>query len=149
MAQNIATANFNTQIVSSNYEKQGTTYLLDDVITKGFNGPYSYSFTDRTPNGVTLDRGRLTIAERLTFVLSITVEGGDKNNPISAIATTNVTIDTTKDYAKEIEILLDNPNMTQKVTDTKNDWSKIINRGTNEKVDGGIKYPGGDVVSPN
>ena len=72
MAQNIATANFNTQIVSSNYEKQGTTYLLDDVITKGFNGPYSYSFTDEAqiPNGVSLDRGSLKIAEKLTFVLS-------------------------------------------------------------------------------
>jgi hypothetical protein len=128
MAQNIATANFNTQIVSSNYEKQGTTYLLDDVITKGFNGPYSYSFTDEAqiPNGVSLDRGSLKIAEKLTFVLSITVNGGDKNNHISAIATTNVTIDTTKDYAKEIEILLNNPNMTQKVTDTKKNWASII-----------------------
>ena len=137
MAQNIATANFNTQIVSSNYEKQDTTYLLDDVITKGFNSPYGYSFTDeaQVPKGVTLDRGILTIAERLTFVLSITVQGGGKNNPISAIATTNVTVDTTKDYAKEVVILLDNPNMVQKVTDTKNDWSKIINRGTNDGVD--------------
>jgi hypothetical protein len=128
MAQNIATANFNTQIVSSNYEKQGTTYLLDDVITKGFNGPYSYSFTDEAqiPNGVSLDRGSLKIAEKLTFVLSITVNGGGKNNHISAIATTNVTIDTTKDYAKEIEILLNNPNMTQKVTDTKKNWASII-----------------------
>ena len=128
MAQNIATANFNTQILSSNYENQDTTYLLDDVITKGFNGPYSYSFTDEAqiPNGVSLDRGSLTIAEKLTFVLSITVKGGDRNNPISAIATTNVTIDTTKDYTKEIEILLDNPNMTQKVTNTKSNWSSII-----------------------
>lgn len=136
MAQNITTANFNTQILSSNYKKQDTTYLLDDVITKGFNGPYSYIFTDRAqiPNGVTLDRGILTIAERLTFVLSITVQGGDKNNPISAIATTNVTIDTTKDYAKEIEILLNNPNMVQKVTDTKNDWSKIINPQSQENA---------------
>jgi hypothetical protein len=128
MAQNIAKANFNTQIVSSNYEKQGTTYLLDDVITKSFNGPYSYGFTDeaQVPKGVTLDRGILTIAEKLTFVLSITVNGGGKNNHISAIATTNVTIDTTKDYAKEIEILLNNPNMTQKVTDTKKNWASII-----------------------
>ena len=128
MAQNIAKANFNTHIVSSNYEKQGTTYLLDDVITKGFNGPYSYSFTDEAqiPNGVSLDRGSLKIAEKLTFVLSITVNGGGKNNHISAIATTNVTIDTTKDYAKEIEILLNNPNMTQKVTDTKKNWASII-----------------------
>jgi hypothetical protein len=147
----MASANFNTQILSSNYEKQNTEYFLDDVITKGFNGPYSYNFTDESqvPNGVTLDGDMLTIAERLTFVLSITVQGGDKNNPISAIATTNVTIDTTKDYAKEVEILLDNPNMVKKVTDTKKDWTKIINRGTNERVDGGIKYTGGDVVSPN
>ena len=137
MAQNIATANFNTQILSSNYEKQDTTYLLDDVITKkGFNGPYSYSFTDnaQVPNGVTLVKDELTIPEKLTFVLSITVQGGGKNNPISAIATTNVTIDTTKDYAKEIEILLDNPNMVKKVTNTKNDWSKIINPQSQENA---------------
>ena len=137
MAQNIATANFNTQILSSNYEKQDTTYLLDDVITKkGFNGPYSYSFTDnaQVPNGVTLVKDELTIPEKLTFVLSITVQGGGKNNPISAIATTNVTIDTTKDYTKEIEILLDNPNMVKKVTNTKNDWSKIINPQSQENA---------------
>jgi hypothetical protein len=147
----MASANFNTQILSSNYEKQNTEYFLDDVITKGFNGPYSYNFTDESqvPNGVTLDGDMLTIAERLTFVLSITVSNMDKFNPISTIATTNVTIDTTKDYAKEVEILLDNPNMVKKVTDTKKDWTKIINRGTNERVDGGIKYTGGDVVSPN
>jgi hypothetical protein len=60
--------------------------------------------------------------------LSITVNARDKkNNPISVIATTNVTIDTTKDYAKEVEILLDNPGITQKVTDTKNKWTSIIN----------------------
>jgi hypothetical protein len=125
----MASANFNTQILSSNYEKQGTEYFLDDVITKGFNGPYSYNFTDESqvPNGVALDGDRLKIAERLTFVLSITVNAGDKNNPTSAIATTNVTIDTTKDYAKEVEILLDNPEITQKVTDTKNNWTSIIN----------------------
>ena len=136
MAQNIATANFNTQILSSNYKKQDTTYLLDDVITKGFNGPYSYSFTDKSqvPKGVSLDGGSLKIAEKLTFVLSITVNGGDKNNPVSAIATTNVTIDTTKDYAKEIEILLNNPNMVQKVTVTKKDWSKIINPQSQENA---------------
>ena len=58
--------------------------------------------------------------------MSITVNGGGKNNHISAIATTKVTIDTTKDYAKEIEILLNNPNMTQKVTDTKKNWASII-----------------------
>lgn len=145
----MASANFNTQIISSNYKKQNTEYFLNDVITKDFNGEYSYNFTDEVPNGVTLFKDKLTIAERLTFVLSITVSNMDKFNPISTIATTNVTIDTTKDYAKEVEILLGNPNMVQKVTNTKNDWSKIINRGTNEKVDGGIKYTGGDVVSPN
>jgi hypothetical protein len=123
----MASANFNTKILSSNYEKQNTEYFLDDVITKGFNGPYSYSFTNEVPNGVTLDGDMLTIAERLTFVLSITVNAGDENNPTSAIATTNVTIDTTKDYAKEVEILLDNPGITQKVTDTKNNWTSIIN----------------------
>jgi hypothetical protein len=123
----MASANFNKQILSSNYKKQNTEYFLDDVITKGFNGPYSYSFTNEVPNGVTLDGDMLTIAERLTFVLSITVNAGDENNPTSAIATTNVTIDTTKDYAKEVEILLDNPGITQKVTDTKNNWTSIIN----------------------
>jgi Rieske Fe-S protein len=97
------------------------------LITKDFNGPYSYRFTNEVPNGVTLFKDKLTIAERLTFVLSITVNAGDKNNPTSAIATTNVTIDTTKDYAKEVEILLDNPGITQKVTDTKNKWTSIIN----------------------
>jgi|688.fasta_scaffold342451_3 hypothetical protein len=124
----MASANFNTQILSSNYERQNTEYFLDDVITKDFNGPYSYSFTNEVPNGVTLNGDMLTIAERLTFVLSITVNARDKkNNPISVIATTNVTIDTTKDYAKEVEILLDNPGITQKVTDTKNKWTSIIN----------------------
>jgi hypothetical protein len=124
----MASANFNTQILSSNYERQNTEYFLDDVITKDFNGPYSYSFTNEVPNGVTLNGDMLTIAERLTFVLSITVNARDKkNNPISVIATTNVTIDTTKDYAKEVEILLDNPGITQKVTDTKNNWTSIIN----------------------
>jgi hypothetical protein len=124
----MASANFNKQILSSNYKKQNTEYFLDDVITKDFNGPYSYSFTNEVPNGVTLNGDMLTIAERLTFVLSITVNARDKkNNPISVIATTNVTIDTTKDYAKEVEILLDNPGITQKVTDTKNKWTSIIN----------------------
>jgi hypothetical protein len=123
----MASANFNKQILSSNYKKQNTEYFLDDVITKDFNGPYSYRFTNEVPNGVTLFKDKLTIAERLTFVLSITVNAGDKNNPTSAIATTNVTIDTTKDYAKEVEILLDNPGITQKVTDTKNKWTSIIN----------------------
>jgi len=150
----MATANFNTQIISSNSDEQ-LQYNLDEVITKDFDSGirgYIYNFiNDGPPIGVSLsdENNRiLTIPPNTTFTLSIVVFNGDKGNPIEAFAITEVIIDTKLNFNDVVSEAFGSVSLNQKYNDTKNDWAKIINRGTNEKVDDGIKYPGGDVVKP-
>jgi hypothetical protein len=78
----------------------------------------------------------------------IIVDGVDLKRKTSAIATTMITIEGKPNFSKEITKLLNNQSLQEKFISTKNDWVNIINRGTNEKLDDGIKYPGDDVVRP-
>jgi hypothetical protein len=149
----MATANFNTQIISSNSDEQ-LQYNLDEVITKDFDSGifgYSYNFNDETPRPIDAslsgDNNQiLTIPPNTTFTLSIFVFNGDKGNPIEAFAITEVIIDTKLNFNDVVSKAFGSVSLNQKYNDTKNDWANIINRGTNEKVDDGIKYPGGDVI---
>jgi hypothetical protein len=147
----MATANFNTQIISSNSGEE-LQYNLDEVITKDFDSAisgYGYGFIDEPPIGVSLiDKNNriLTIPPNTTFTLSIVVFNGDKGSPIEAFAITEVIIDTKLNFNDVVSKAFGSVSLNQKYNDTKNDWANIINRGTNEKVDDGIKYPGGDVI---
>jgi hypothetical protein len=165
-------ANFNTEILSSNSNEQAVSdsdnreYVLDRVINKDFEGPYKYNFLRSTKEiigipengfvGVEFPKGLeiienvegqqvLSVGPNIEFELSIIVEGRDEKR---AIATTMITIEGKPNFSKEITKLLNNQTLQEKFSNTKNDWAKIINRGTNEKVDDGIIYPGDDLVKP-
>jgi hypothetical protein len=163
-------ANFNTKILSSSSNEQMVLdsdireYVLDEVIDKNFPGPYKYDFfrsdvasVDFPENGavgIAFPRGLeiienmegqqvLLVGPNIEFELSIFV--GNRAR-IEAIATTMITIDEKISFSNEITKLLNNQTLQEKFSNTKNDWAKIINRDTNEKVDDGIKYPSGDVI---
>jgi hypothetical protein len=135
----MASANFNTEIVSSNSEKK-LEYNLDVVITKDFitNKSYQYTLSGSFPNGVSIeyrfDGGTyLTINPYLEFDLSINVFNGDKLNPISAIANTRVTIDGTPSFSNEVNKFLENPNYSQNKQQLIGNWSSIVS----ERISGG------------
>jgi hypothetical protein len=58
-----------------------------------------------------------------------------------------ITIDGKLNFSKEITKFFENENLQQNLGSTKEEWSSIISRNTNEKIDNGIKYPG-EVVNP-
>ena len=94
----MATANFNTQIVSSDSNGRIRSYSLDKVINKDFEGPYEYNFnTDFfiVPDGISLVDSELLISPNVKFELSIVVTQSGFDEPIEAIATTTVTIEET------------------------------------------------------
>ena len=165
-------AEFNTEIISSSSNEQMVLdsdireYVLDEVIDKNFPGPYKYEFfrgdvasVDFAENdfvGIDFPKGLeiienmegqqvLLVGPNIEFELSIFVVNRAR---IEAIATTMITIDEKISFSNEITKLLNNQTLQEKFSNTKNDWAKIINRGTNEKVDDGIIYPGDDVVRP-
>jgi hypothetical protein len=94
----MASANFNTQIVSSDSNGRIRSYSLDKVINKDFEGPYEYNFnTDFfiVPDGISLVDSELLISPNVKFELSIVVTQSGFDEPIEAIATTTVTIEET------------------------------------------------------
>ena len=114
----MASANFNTQIVSSS-GKDDKSYILDEVITKDFEGNPGYNYTLdilATPVGVSITQNEdtlewfLTIPPLVEFELSITVSSGTKINPIKATATTSVVIDGRPSFSNEVTKFLENSN---------------------------------------
>jgi hypothetical protein len=149
-------ANFNAEIVSSSLGGKTREYVLDEVIDKNFEGPYKYNFFRSDvanvdfakndfvsidfPKGLEIienNKGQqvLSVDPNIEFELSIIV--GNRNE-IGAIATTTITIEGKPNFSNEITKLLNNQTVQEKFSNTKNDWAKIINRGTNENVDDGI-----------
>lgn len=136
----MASATFNTQIVSSNSDSI-LEYNLDEVITKDFLGnPYRYTLNRNvpTPIGVTIENrmelgSYLIIPGLLEFELSIIVFNNNKIDPIEATATTSVTIDGTPSFSNEVTKFLENPNYTQNKEQLVGNWSSIIS----ERISGG------------
>lgn len=136
----MASANFNTQIVSSNSDSI-LEYNLDEVITKDFNGNPGYNYTLNrnvpTPVGVIIEERQgtgtyLIIDPLLEFDLSILVFNNDKLNPIQVIATTRVTIEGggKPSFSNEITKFFESENYTQKKDETIQNWSNIISQRT-------------------
>jgi hypothetical protein len=137
-------AEFNTEILSSRQDGKELSYNLDMVIDKNFEGPYLYWVdTEKLPVGVGIKDGILVIPSNVEFGLHVTVSDEGKVNVANAY--TEVVLEPDA-FIEEITKLLNNQTLQEKFSNTKNDWAKIINRGTNERVDDGIKYPGGDVI---
>jgi hypothetical protein len=127
----MATATFNTPIYSSRNGGNDKIYNLDEVITKNFRGPYVYNLNDRPPMGVSIKDGNiLNIPPNVEFELVIFVNETE--------AVTNVTLDPSS-FNDVKETFLKNKNLEQNLSNTKNEWSKIINRNANNKVDNDIK----------
>jgi hypothetical protein len=91
----MASANFNTQIVSSDSNGRIRSYSLDKVINKDFEGPYEYNFNTEVPDGISLVDSELLISPNVEFELSIVVTQSGFDEPIEAIATTMITIEVT------------------------------------------------------
>ena len=137
----MASANFNTQILSSNSEKK-SEYNLDEVIDKDFDGNPGYNYTLNgdvpTPDGVVIEQRQglgtyLIINPLLEFDLSIIVFNGNKFDPVSAIANTKVTIDGVPSFSNEVNKFLENPNYTQNKEQLVGNWSSIVS----ERISGG------------
>jgi hypothetical protein len=141
-------AEFNTEILSSRQDGKELSYNLDMVIDKNFEGPYNYTLDNgsKVPIGVSIkDDNTLIIPSNVEFRLVVTVYDEGKIN-VTKVGT-DVVLEPDP-FIEEITKLLNNKTLQEKFSNTKNDWAKIINRGTNEKVDDGIIYPGDDLVKP-
>jgi hypothetical protein len=126
-------AEFNTEILSPRQEGKELSYNLNDVIDKNFEGPYLYEISGFLPDGVGIEGGNtLIIPSNVEFELVIVVSDGGEVNV--AIATTGVVLEPDP-FIEEKNKFLENGNVQQKLSVTKNEWTNIINRGTNEKVD--------------
>ena len=145
----MASANFNTQIVSSNSDST-LQYDLDRVITKNFLGNPGYNYTLNrnvpTPIGVTIENrmdlgSYLIIPGLLEFELSIIVSDNDRLNPIQVTATTIVTIDGRPSFSNEITKFFESENYTQKKDETIQNWSSIISNriSSGDLVDGPVR----------
>jgi hypothetical protein len=134
----MASANFNTKIVSSNSEEK-LEYDLDKVISKDFiaNKFYQYTLSGSFPDGVSIENRQmigtyLIIPPSVGFDLSINVFNGDKINPIEAKATTKVTIEKPS-YSNEVNKFLENPNYSKNKQQLVGNWSSIVS----ERISGG------------
>jgi hypothetical protein len=136
----MASANFNTKIVSSNSEEK-LEYNLDVVITKDFEGSPKYNYTldiSATPDGVVIESRQnlgtyLIIPSLVEFELLITVSNGDRFDPIKAKATTKVTIEGKPNFSNEITKFFDNENYRKNKEELVGNWSSIIS----ERISGG------------
>jgi hypothetical protein len=134
----MASANFNTEIVSSN-SKEKLEYDLDKVISKDFiaNKFYQYTLSGSFPDGVSIENRQmigtyLIIPPSVGFDLSINVFNGDKKNPIEAKATTKVTIEGGGEpsFSTEITKFYEKSNFGQKKEQSAQNWSNIISQRT-------------------
>jgi hypothetical protein len=138
----MASANFNTQIVSSSNDEI-LEYNLDEVITKDFLGNPGYNYTLNrnvpAPIGVTIENmdlgSYLIIPGLLDFELSIIVSDNDRVSPIQVTATTIVTIDgRKKSFTKEITKFFESENYKQKKEETIENWSSIISNRISPEI---------------
>jgi hypothetical protein len=157
-------AEFNTDIISSSSNEQAVSdsdnreYVLDEVINKNFEGPYKYEFLRSAGEvigipengfvGVEFPKGLeiienmegqqvLSVGPNIEFELSIIVSALESET--SAIATTMITIEGKPNFSKEITKFLENGNLQQNLSSTKNEWTNIINRSTNDGLDGPVR----------
>jgi hypothetical protein len=157
-------AEFNTEIISSSSNEQAVSdsdnreYVLDEVINKNFEGPYKYEFLRSAGEvigipengfvGVEFPKGLeiienmkgqqvLSVGSNIEFELSIIVSTLESET--SAIATTMITIEGKPNFSKEITKFLENGNLQQNLSSTKNEWTNIINRSTNDGLDGPVR----------
>jgi hypothetical protein len=125
----MVSANFNTEIVSSNSNNKKMKYLLDDVISKDFAGPYNYNFNTEVPDGISIEPNVegdvLVIFPNIEFELSIVV--GNRNESV-AIATTIITIEGRPNFKNEIVKFFESENYTQKNENTIQVWAEIISK---------------------
>ena len=144
----MASANFNTQIVSS-INDTTLEYNLDDVIIKDFEGSPEYNYTldiSATPDGVVIESRQnlgtyLIIPSLVEFELSITVSNGDRFDLIKAIATTIVTIEGKLNFTNEITKFFESENYTKKKNNTIQGWSEIISKriSSGDLIDGPVR----------
>jgi hypothetical protein len=120
----MASANFNTEIVSSDSNGRVRGYSLDNVISKDFDGPYDYNFNTEVPDGISLEGNKLSISPNIEFELSIIVSALESET--SAIATTMITIDGKPNFSKEITKFFDNENYIKNKEELVANWSSII-----------------------
>jgi hypothetical protein len=126
--ENTATAEFNTEILSSRQNGKELSYNLNDVIDKNFEGPYLYETSGLLPAGVRIEGGKgniLIIPSNVEFELVIVVSDGGEMNV--ANATTGVVLEPDP-FIEEKNKFLENGNVQQKLNATKNEWTNIINR---------------------
>jgi len=115
----MASANFNTEIVSSDSNGRVRSYSLDNVISKDFDGPYDYNFNTEVPDGISLEGNKLSISPNVEFELSIVVTQSGVGDPDFAVATTMIKIEETPVANFNTEILSSSSN-EQAVSDSDN-----------------------------
>jgi hypothetical protein len=118
----MASANFNTEIVSSDSNGRVRSYSLDNVISKDFDGPYDYNFNTEVPDGISIQITNkfgytLVISPNVEFELSIVVTRSGVADPDFAVATTTITIQETPVANFNTEILSSSSN-EQAVSDS-------------------------------
>lgn len=124
-----ASAQFNTIIYSSSVSGKKLTYILDDVITKDFPGPYVYTITNTVPSGVELavdgsNNTILVVPDNISSAI-LTIMVVNTKDAVSASTSTQIVlaqptfVDSSKGYSKNAEI-------AKKIDNTKLSWDSII-----------------------
>jgi hypothetical protein len=131
----MAVATFNTTIYSSPTDGVNNIYILDDVITKDFNGPYLYSLDENSINnnfeittGEEIEQAVLNVPSGFNdFEISVTVsQTPELKDPISEVATTIVTLSLpTFEDAKQY--FFNSENVTTNFNIVKENWTDYTN----------------------
>jgi hypothetical protein len=129
----MAAATFNTTIYSSQSDGVYKTYILDDVITKDFEGPYEYSLDQNSINNnfeIFTDEETLEVVLNVPsgfndFQISVTVSA-DGKEPIIAVATTIVTL-SPPNFEDAKQYFFDSNNVATNFNIVKQNWTDYTN----------------------
>lgn len=86
----MASANFNQEIYSTT--SNDVEYDLDRVVSKDFEGPYTYNFESDVPSGVVINGSKLIIPKNTSFTLNLLVGGFENKVSVEVLVTTDVLV---------------------------------------------------------
>lgn len=122
-----ANANFNTQIDSSRTEGVTKTYILDDVISKDFEGPYTYTLSkDAEKAGFQITNDTQDILNVPYGVNDFNLEIRVVTGKAEAIASTIVNLETSG-FTDAKEQFFKSENLNSKLTIARDNWVNYTN----------------------
>lgn len=148
----MATANFNTEILSSNSNTE-LSYNLDVVIDKDFppaTNEYAYGLVGLVPVGFSINGTILFVPPFTTFNgLSVVVYNNSKIDPVEAIAITNVTVENNTVYIAEFNTEIISSSSNEQMVSDSDIREYVLDEVIDKNFPGPYNYEffGSDVAS--